>query len=121
MLTTKTSAGHMHSRAMGPCSTKGLVYTFIGNSESGKFQDISRDGGEEVNVTFSDGGTLIVRFVMWRGSTDGEGIVTTHWASIAGRAKIITDLEKIKAMYSAEVRAVSIPHLPWSSSLMWWR
>ena len=32
--------------------------------------------------------------------------MTTHWASIAGKAKIITDVEKIKPMYSADVRAV---------------
>ena len=59
MLTTKTAAGHMHSRAMGPCSTQGLVYTFIGNKESGKYDDIVRQGGEEVNVSFSDGGASI--------------------------------------------------------------
>ena len=57
---------------MGPCSTQGLIYTFIGNKESGKYDDISRQGGEEVNVSFSDGGTFFVLLGVRRGSTDEE-------------------------------------------------
>lgn len=91
MLTTISAKGIPHARAMAPTSSKGNVYTFIGNKESGKYDDIKHNS--IVNVSFSDGST-------------------THWASVAGHATIITfsdDAEKVKEMYSPDVKAVSSP------------
>jgi general stress protein 26 len=92
MLTTRSSEGHLHSRAMAPCSSKSLVGVifisisitpailekeptqvnlyFIANNASHKFDEIEHDSN--VNVSFYDE-------------------ASTNWASFTGTAKISQD------------------------------
>ncbi|TDL24239.1 hypothetical protein BD410DRAFT_786348 [Rickenella mellea] len=82
MLTTRSSDGHMHSRAMAPCdphSNTQLTLTFIGNNATHKFDDIEKDS--HVNVSFYDE-------------------KSTNWASFSGIATISQDREKIKAHWT---------------------
>lgn len=60
----------MHSRAMSPASHQGLVFSFIANEDSGKFDELEND--ENVNISFSDSGS-------------------TDWASVAGKARVTKD------------------------------
>jgi general stress protein 26 len=79
MLTSRDSNGDLHSRAMSPASHQGLVFTFVANRDSGKFDELANDSN--VNVSFSDPSS-------------------TDWASVAGNAKINTDVEAIKKVWS---------------------
>ncbi|GAA5977119.1 hypothetical protein JCM5350_003225 [Sporobolomyces pararoseus] len=79
MLTSRDSDGALHSRAMSPASHQGLVFTFVANRDSGKFDELANDSN--VNVSFSDPSS-------------------TDWASVAGNAKINTDVEAIKKVWS---------------------
>ncbi|KAG8802548.1 hypothetical protein FRC17_006391 [Serendipita sp. 399] len=79
MLTTRSPAGEMHSRAMAPASTEGLQFLFIANNVSYKFDEIQADN--HVNLSFIDS-------------------KTTNWASIAGTASISRDQELIKKLWS---------------------
>lgn len=107
MLTTIGKNGLIHSRAMIPTSTKGLVFTFIGNNESGKYEDIKKN--DQVNVSFSDGSEFISHnLLFFEANFDAA---TTHWASIAGKATMFNNTnaaEKIKEHYSIDVKAVSL-------------
>ncbi|GAA5871267.1 hypothetical protein JCM16303_000700 [Sporobolomyces ruberrimus] len=79
MLTSRDTDGALHSRAMSPASHQGLVFSFIANRESGKFDELAND--PNVNVSFSDPSS-------------------TDWASVAGNAKINTDVEAIKKLWT---------------------
>ncbi|SCV69960.1 BQ2448_1354 [Microbotryum intermedium] len=83
MLTTRSKDGALHSRAMSPASDKGLVFVFIANNESGKFDDLDHD--ENVNISFSDPST-------------------TNWASVSGTAKTISDPESIKPYWTSDLK-----------------
>lgn len=85
MLTTHGSTGLLHTRAMAPCSAEGLVFSFLCNSDSGKCGDIAQDS--QVNISFSDAST-------------------THWASVAGKASLVSGADKVKPFYTTEVKAV---------------
>ena len=50
MLVTRSADGQLHSRAMAPASHKGLVFQFIANTDSGKFDELENDA--HVNVAF---------------------------------------------------------------------
>jgi len=84
MLTSRSSDGQLHSRAMSPASTQGLVYSFIANRESGKFDELSND--PNVNVSFSDPSS-------------------SDWASVAGTAKVNTNVEDIKKLWSPMLKS----------------
>ncbi|KAM0789302.1 hypothetical protein ACM66B_000142 [Microbotryomycetes sp. NB124-2] len=84
MLTTRGSNGLLHSRAMSPADTKGLVFQFIFNKESGKTDDL--EAHPEVNVSWSDPSS-------------------TNWASAAGKALIVTDNDQIKSIWNPAVKA----------------
>ncbi|GAA5866956.1 hypothetical protein JCM1840_005919 [Sporobolomyces johnsonii] len=84
MLTTRAQDGSLHSRAMSPASSQGLVFSFIANTDSGKFDELEHD--ENVNVSWSDPST-------------------TDWASAAGRAKVIKDVEVIKKLWHPALKA----------------
>ncbi|KDE07695.1 hypothetical protein MVLG_02154 [Microbotryum lychnidis-dioicae p1A1 Lamole] len=84
MLTTRSKDGTLHSRAMSPASDKGLVFVFIANNESGKFDDLEHD--ENVNISFSDASS-------------------TNWASVSGKAKTMTDPESIKPFWNPALKA----------------
>jgi len=88
MMTTRSSTGCMHSRAMTPCTPKhgdhGLHFVFLGNNASPKFEEIQHDS--HVNVSFYD-----------KTSTD--------WVSVSGVAKVSQDKEMIKAHWSHFVSA----------------
>ncbi|KAK4057246.1 hypothetical protein OIO90_001743 [Microbotryomycetes sp. JL221] len=84
MLTTRGSNGLLHSRAMSPADTSGLVFQFIANTESGKFDDL--EANPDVNISYSDPSS-------------------TNWASAAGKATIVTDNEQIKAVWNPAVKA----------------
>ncbi|SCZ89994.1 BZ3500_MvSof-1268-A1-R1_Chr9g10667 [Microbotryum saponariae] len=95
MLTTRSKDGTLHSRAMSPASDKGLVFVFIANNESGKFDDLEHD--ENVNISFSDASS-------------------TNWASVSGKASILwhhcrtlsktmTDPESIKPFWNPALKA----------------
>ncbi|CEQ42272.1 SPOSA6832_04089 [Sporobolomyces salmonicolor] len=84
MLTTRAHDGTLHSRAMSPASSQGLVFSFIANTDSGKFDELEHD--ENVNVSWSDPST-------------------TDWASAAGKAKVIKDVEVIKKLWHPALKA----------------
>ncbi|GAA5825730.1 hypothetical protein JCM5353_005252 [Sporobolomyces roseus] len=84
MFTSRSSDGQLHSRAMSPASTQGLVYSFIANRESGKFDELSND--PNVNVSFSDPSS-------------------SDWASVAGTAKVNTNVEDIKKLWSPMLKS----------------
>ncbi|KAK4701892.1 hypothetical protein P7C70_g4341, partial [Phenoliferia sp. Uapishka_3] len=79
MLTSQGAGGLLHSRAMTPADDKGLVFSFVANKESGKFDEI--ESNPQVNVSWSDA-------------------ASTNWASAAGKAKILTDAATLKEMWS---------------------
>jgi general stress protein 26 len=79
MLTSRDTDGALHSRAMSPASHQGLVFSFIANRDSGKFDELAND--PNVNVSFSDPSS-------------------SDWASVAGTAKVNTDVEAIKKLWT---------------------
>ncbi|KAI0369680.1 hypothetical protein BV20DRAFT_346240 [Pilatotrama ljubarskyi] len=87
MLTTRSSSGHLHARAMapaGPVHPDQVNLVFIANRVSHKFDEIENDS--HVNVAFYDEST-------------------TNWASYAGTAKISQDKEKIAKHWSSATAA----------------
>jgi len=84
MLTTRSTDGHLHSRAMTPANPHNeteLTLTFLANNTSHKFEEIENDSN--VNVSFYD--------------TD-----TTRWASYSGKARITQDKTLIEQHWSAQ-------------------
>ena len=100
MLTTRAPTGHLHSRAMVPCSrtyitflfaasaslssmkaleSTNLTLVFIANNASQKFAEIENDA--QVNVSFCNPSN-------------------TSWASYSGKAKISREKELIKKHWS---------------------
>jgi len=87
MLTTRSSDGQLHSRAMVPVAPKSeteLTLTFIANNVSNKFEEIENDS--HVNVSYMNPST-------------------TGWASFSGKAVIIRDREAIKSHWSSATSA----------------
>ncbi|KAH9808598.1 hypothetical protein DFH28DRAFT_970278 [Melampsora americana] len=84
MFTTRHSDGTLNSRAMHPACKKGLVFEFIANNHSGKFEEINKD--HACNVSFYD-------------------TSSTDWVSVAGEAKVINDHEEIKKIWSPSIKA----------------
>ncbi|KIM29658.1 hypothetical protein M408DRAFT_328527 [Serendipita vermifera MAFF 305830] len=84
MLTTISPSGEVHSRCMAPASTEGLVFQFLANNASHKFDEIQANSN--VNLSFID-------------------TSTTNWASIAGRASITRDQALIEKLWSPQVGA----------------
>ncbi|GAA5874483.1 hypothetical protein JCM3774_005732 [Rhodotorula dairenensis] len=84
MLVTRSADGQLHSRAMAPASHKGLVFSFIANTDSGKFDELEHD--EHVNVAFSDP-------------------ASTDWASVAGKAKVVKDEQTIKDLWNPMIKS----------------
>ncbi|KAL7417913.1 hypothetical protein BDY24DRAFT_373321 [Mrakia frigida] len=84
MLTTRApDSDELHSRAMHAASTEGLQFTFFANKESGKMDGIEKDS--HVNISYcQDGGT---------------------WISIAGKAEVSNDREKIAKLYNPMLKA----------------
>jgi general stress protein 26 len=104
MLTTRAADGHMHSRAMNPCSRASIFslyqqlllwltnfipptafedsqlnLIFIANNVSEKFEELAND--EHVNVSFCDHSS-------------------TNWASYCGTARVTQDKGLIKKHWS---------------------
>ncbi|BGP55928.1 hypothetical protein JCM8202_005271 [Rhodotorula sphaerocarpa] len=84
MLVTRSADGQLHSRAMAPASHKGLVFQFIANTDSGKFDELDHD--ENVNVSFSDPSS-------------------TDWASVAGKAKVVKDESLVKELWNPMIKS----------------
>ncbi|KAM0749353.1 hypothetical protein T439DRAFT_315583 [Meredithblackwellia eburnea MCA 4105] len=84
MLTTQGTGGLLHSRAMTPASDKGLVFSFVANQDSGKFDDLQSN--PQVNVSWSDPSS-------------------TDWVSAAGKASVLTDVETIKAFWTPTLKS----------------
>lgn len=84
MLTTQSSTGLLHSRAMSPASTRGLHLSFIANLASGKFDDIETHSA--VNVAFSDASS-------------------SDWISISGKGEIVKDQEVVDELWDPSVRS----------------
>ncbi|GAA6003021.1 hypothetical protein JCM10207_001949 [Rhodosporidiobolus poonsookiae] len=84
MLVTRASDGLMHSRAMHPASHQGLVFQFVANTDSGKFDELSHD--DSVNVSFADPST-------------------TDWASAAGKASVIKDKAVVEKLWNPTIKA----------------
>merc|ERR1712137_405791 len=84
MLTTRQADGALNSRAMHPASKKGLVFEFIANNHSGKFDELKNDPA--CNVSFYDSSN-------------------TDWVSVAGQAKIIQNPDEIKKIWSPTIGA----------------
>jgi len=79
MLTTVAPSGEVHSRCMTPASTEGLVFQFLANNASYKFDEIKANSN--VNLSFID-------------------TSTTNWASIAGKATVSRDQATIDKLWS---------------------
>ncbi|KAJ8293495.1 Protein bli-3 [Rhodotorula toruloides] len=84
MLVTRSADGQLHSRAMAPASHKGLVFQFIANTDSGKFDELDNDGN--VNVSFADPSS-------------------TDWASVAGKASIVKDESTVKDLWNPTIKS----------------
>ncbi|KAJ7725868.1 hypothetical protein DFH07DRAFT_853718 [Mycena maculata] len=87
MLTTHGADGHLHSRAMIPCTPftdTQLTLVFIANNTSAKFDEIKNDS--HVNVSYCD-------------------TKTTSWASYSGMARISQDKDMIRKHFSPSVSA----------------
>ncbi|OBZ70583.1 Protein bli-3 [Grifola frondosa] len=87
MLTTRSSDGSMHSRAMapaGPFSPTQITLVFLANRVSAKFDEIKND--DHVNVSFYDQST-------------------TSWASYSGVARITQDKDKIAKHWNSMIAA----------------
>jgi len=82
MMTTRDSSGHLHSRAMEPCSPfehHQLTLYFFANNASSKFDEIEND--PQTNLSFYDESS-------------------TNWISVSGVAKITQDKELIHKYWS---------------------
>lgn len=79
LLVSRNKDGHLHSRAMSPASHQGLVFSFIANEDSGKFDELDHD--DHVNISFSDPSS-------------------TDWASVAGKARVTKDEKTIKELWN---------------------
>jgi len=85
LLTTRAhDSDSLHTRAMYPYSHKGLKFSYLGNNESGKYAGIEKDSS--VNVGFYDSSN-------------------SSWVSVAGKATISNDRERIKEAFSPQFRA----------------
>ncbi|KAF9051073.1 hypothetical protein BDZ89DRAFT_940094 [Hymenopellis radicata] len=87
MLTTRSSDGNLHSRAMFPASPftdTQLTLAFVANNATHKFDEIQHDS--HANVSFFN-------------------TSTTSWASYSGKAKISRDPEMIKKYWSTSMAA----------------
>ncbi|GAA5923916.1 hypothetical protein JCM3775_005547 [Rhodotorula graminis] len=84
LLVSRSKDGHLHSRAMSPASHQGLVFSFIANEDSGKFDELEND--EHVNISFSDSGS-------------------TDWASVAGKARVTKDEKTIKELWNPMIKS----------------
>ncbi|KAF8627794.1 hypothetical protein AX15_004220 [Amanita polypyramis BW_CC] len=87
MLTTRSSNGFLHSRAMTPSSPvekNQLIFTFIANKASHKCEDLEKEA--HVNASFYDPST-------------------TNWASLCGRARVRQDKDLIKKHWSSTTSA----------------
>ncbi|KAF8894108.1 hypothetical protein BD779DRAFT_1505326 [Infundibulicybe gibba] len=85
MLTTRSTDGHLHSRAMTPVDARSeteLTLTFLANNTSHKFEEIANDSN--INVSFYD-------------------TETTRWASYSGKAKITRDKKLIEEYWSSKI------------------
>ncbi|PFH46180.1 hypothetical protein AMATHDRAFT_51229 [Amanita thiersii Skay4041] len=82
MLTTRSSDGHMHSRAMTPASPMDenqLTLVFFANKVTHKCEELDNDAN--INVSFYDP-------------------KTTNWASYSGKARLSQDKGLIKKHWS---------------------
>ncbi|GAA5896352.1 hypothetical protein JCM6882_000993 [Rhodosporidiobolus microsporus] len=84
MLVTRASDGALHSRMMYPASHEGLVFQFVANLDSGKFDELEND--DSVNISFADPSS-------------------TDWASVAGKASVVKDVETIKKLWNPTIKA----------------
>ncbi|GAA5826509.1 hypothetical protein JCM11251_002403 [Rhodosporidiobolus azoricus] len=84
MLVTRSSDGSLHSRMMHPASHQGLVFQFIANTDSGKFDELEND--DQVNISFADPSS-------------------TDWLSAAGKASVVKDVETIKKLWNPTVKS----------------
>ncbi|GAA6048411.1 hypothetical protein JCM3770_003745 [Rhodotorula araucariae] len=84
LLVSRSKDGHLHSRAMAPASHTGLVFQFIANEDSGKFDELQND--ENVNISFQDPSS-------------------TDWASIAGKATVTKDEKTIKELWNPTIKS----------------
>ncbi|KAF8629240.1 hypothetical protein AX17_005819 [Amanita inopinata Kibby_2008] len=87
MLTSRSSGGHLHSRAMSPASPIGenqLTLVFLANKVTHKCEELENDAN--VNVSFYDQHS-------------------TNWASYSGKARVSQDRELIKKHWSTFVSA----------------
>jgi len=85
MMTTRNESGLLVSRCMALAAKEGngIDFIFHANSESGKTDDLKSDS--DINLGFI--------------SSSGE------WASISGKADIVTDREAVKKYYSPALKA----------------
>jgi len=86
MMTTHIAeSGHLASRCMALAATEGngVDFIFHSNSESGKTDDLKSDS--DINLAFLN--------------SSGE------WASISGKAEIVTDRAAVKKHYSPSLKA----------------
>jgi len=85
MMTTRNESGLLVSRCMALAAKEGngIDFIFHANSESGKTDDLKSDS--DINLGFI--------------SSSGE------WASISGKADIISDREMVKKYYSPALKA----------------
>ncbi|KAI5477553.1 blue-light-inducible Bli-3 protein [Pseudohyphozyma bogoriensis] len=84
MLTTVSPTGDLHSRAMTPASHAGLVFQFIGNTDSGKFDDVVEN--PKVNISWSVS-------------------ETTDWVSASGHATVLKDAATLKDLWSPAIKS----------------
>ncbi|MBW0469974.1 hypothetical protein O181_009689 [Austropuccinia psidii MF-1] len=84
MFTTRHDDGTLNSRAMHPVSKTGLVFEFIANNQSGKFEELQKD--PSCNVSFYDNSN-------------------TDWVSVSGQAKIVQNPEQIKQIWTPSLGA----------------
>ncbi|BGP40786.1 hypothetical protein JCM10450v2_004788 [Rhodotorula kratochvilovae] len=84
LLVSRSKEGHLHSRAMSAASHTGLVFQFIANEDSGKFDELQND--ENVNISFQDPSS-------------------TDWASVAGKASVTKDLKTIKELWNPTIKS----------------
>ncbi|KAI7881598.1 putative BLI-3 blue-light-inducible Bli-3 protein [Lichtheimia hyalospora FSU 10163] len=88
MMTTRCSdSGRLVSRAMAPCppdpETPADLW-FFANNQTHKFEELDHD--PNVNLAFNNP-------------------ATAEWASISGKAKVINDRNKIKQLYTPDLKA----------------
>ncbi|TFK25175.1 hypothetical protein FA15DRAFT_680304 [Coprinopsis marcescibilis] len=87
MLTTRSSDGQLHSRAMNPASRpeeNGLTLVFLANNVSHKFEEIQTDS--HVNISFIDH-------------------ASSNWASICGKARVSQNQDEIRRYWTSATTA----------------